>query len=115
MIHQATVEVSVASIEVIVKDVPAVRAETPTPVGLRMVPSDCGVSKILELADTAVVETTTVPPTKVAKPIFELAPSFTPTVFPAVVMETASENAPVVADSASMDSGPTPVSPALLI
>ena len=70
----------------IVKLVPAVRADTDTDPAPPLV--FCGVNIILLLAVTAVVLTTTVPPTIVDTPIFAFVPSFMLMPFPTVCKAT---------------------------
>ena len=73
--------------DVMVKDVPAVRAVTSTEVPI--VPATVWrVKNILLFAVTAVVATVTVPATSVANPIFAFDPSFTKRPFPAAPIFT---------------------------
>ena len=69
------IEVSVASAEVIVNEVAAVLAVTPTAFGTVTVPNDCIDNIMRLLAVTLVVDTVNVPATSVAVPIVQLEPS----------------------------------------
>ncbi|MFB8335905.1 hypothetical protein ACFC3V_20670 [Bacillus velezensis] len=59
MMNQATTDVSVASADVMVNDVPATRAVTPTALGVVTVPRDWTVHWIREFAATLLVATVT--------------------------------------------------------
>ena len=83
-IIQAIVEVSVPSLEVIVKLVAGVLAVTPTGMGAPTVPRTCMLKKILEFAVTSVVDTTAAPPDNATEPRRAFAPSLMFTPFPAV-------------------------------